>query len=137
MCRIGLCEMGCERTCVVCRKVDNKNSLLRFVSRVSGEQATLLFDGGNRLEGRGAYSHLSCIHSNLVRELSRSLRIVRRVPGRKLQLLDEGIEAILHKGLVDVRCVELRTRISKVIKTKVRDLKSSKAQRGGKRGIRL
>ena len=129
--------MGCERTCVVCRKVDDKNSLLRFVSRVTGEQTILLFDGANRLDGRGAYSHLSCVHSNLIRELHRSLRSAYRGTGQKSKLLDEGIEAILQKGLAGVRCVELKSRISKVIETGIRDLKSSKTQRGGKRGIRL
>jgi predicted RNA-binding protein YlxR (DUF448 family) len=62
-----------ERTCVVCRKVEPKATLLRFVIAQENSQAALKLDGLFRLPGRGAYCHESCVGDSTVRALIRSL----------------------------------------------------------------
>ena len=55
------------RTCVVCRKRENPNSLLRVLC-VDGN---LIPDPGKKLQGRGASIHRECILTGIERKVFR------------------------------------------------------------------
>lgn len=50
-----------ERTCIVCRKKDDKETFIKVVFNKSGE---ILIDENKKLEGRGAYicNDVNCIN---------------------------------------------------------------------------
>ncbi len=61
-----------QRTCIGCREVQSKQSLIRIVYTQEGVQ----IDPTGKLPGRGAYLHLqrSCWDKALAKTLSHSLR---------------------------------------------------------------
>ena len=70
--------MSLQRTCVVCRKQESKENLIRFVSCPSEQNKTpsLVVDLTQTLPGRGVYCHgeIQCVgHKNLVGQLLYSL----------------------------------------------------------------
>jgi predicted RNA-binding protein YlxR (DUF448 family) len=61
-----------QRTCVGCRTVQEKRSLIRLVRTSVG----VYVDEGNKLNGRGAYLHdrISCWQKGLAGRLARALK---------------------------------------------------------------
>ena len=65
-----------QRTCVGCRKVQPKRSLIRIVRTTEGVRV----DPGGKLAGRGAYLHAlrSCWEQGMKGSLARALKTVIR-----------------------------------------------------------
>lgn len=58
-----MAEQKRQRTCIVCRTTDTKNSLLRLVRSPEGE---ICFDPTGKMNGRGAYvCSVACLEKAL------------------------------------------------------------------------
>lgn len=58
-----MAELKRQRTCIVCRTTDTKNSLLRLVRSPEGE---ICFDPTGKMNGRGAYvCSVACLEKAL------------------------------------------------------------------------
>lgn len=58
-----MAEQKRQRTCIVCRATDTKNSLLRLVRSPEGE---ICFDPTGKMNGRGAYvCSVACLEKAL------------------------------------------------------------------------
>ena len=58
-----MAEQKRQRTCIVCRTTDTKNSLLRLVRNPEGE---ICFDPTGKMNGRGAYvCSVACLEKAL------------------------------------------------------------------------
>lgn len=76
-----------QRTCVVCRQTDAKNSLLRIVRTPEG---TIAFDGTGRMNGRGAYvCSVAC--------LEKAIETKRLDSALRCKLTDEDHERIAQQ----------------------------------------
>lgn len=69
-----MAERKRQRTCIVCRATDTKNSLLRIVRSPEGE---ICFDPTGKMNGRGAYvCSVACLEKALSsKKLDHALRI--------------------------------------------------------------
>lgn len=93
-------EKMVARTCVVCRKRDAKENLLRFVASREGSLRQVRVDANHQSEGRGAYCHSQCLGRAVERELIRSLR--KTLPDG-VQIREQGIIALLESGLSELK----------------------------------
>lgn len=73
-----------QRTCIVCRTTDSKQSLLRIVRTPEGE---VCFDSSGRMNGRGAYvCSVSC--------LEKAMNSKRLESALRIKVTDEDCERI-------------------------------------------
>lgn len=86
---------GPQRTCLGCRKVLEKDALVRYVAAADG---AVLVDYRNKLPGRGAYT---CVRGSCIEEAVRRKQFSRALRGENLRPQVEVLKEDLRRQLAD------------------------------------